>query len=157
MRIAAEPPRGGDPEIARGVLFDTGDDIVRQAVGSRKGLEAAVFESGEATSIGTDPERFLIIFPQGPYFVVFQTSGFDSERPEAGTIEADGSAIGAQPDVAVVSLYDGPDPGLRQALGLAPQVDTIAGDSRWESESRRAHQRPPEGEQNGRRQASRCN
>jgi hypothetical protein len=75
--ITAEPARRRDPEISRRVLFDARDDIVRQSVGSRKGSEPPIFEAGEAASIGTDPERVLVVFLKRPDFVVFQTSGFD--------------------------------------------------------------------------------
>jgi hypothetical protein len=129
------------------------DDIVGQAVGGREGSEPAILEAGEAASVGTDPERILVVFLKRPDFVVFQTSGFDRERPETGSVEADGAAIGAQPDVAVVGLHDGPDPGLRQALRLAPEVDAIAGVPGG-NPSPAAHTNGPEGEQNRRRQAS---
>ena len=63
-------------------------NIVGQAVGGREGSEPAIFQAGQAASIGADPERILVVFLKRPDFVVFQASGFHRERRETGAVEA---------------------------------------------------------------------
>jgi hypothetical protein len=111
-----QPRHGADPERTLGILEECSDEVAREAVAGRVGVEPSRLEARDAAPVGSRPEPALAVFGERHHGHAGQAI-VEAVADERALREPDqAAAVEPDPQLARVALLEGHHGAARQAV-----------------------------------------